>query len=105
MKKNFKPMMLNDVKYKDYLLKGYILKMDGGGNDYVEVIERDCDQWHLRHNVGRNDGKHLPRFPKLLLSTIEALENDGYAVVKKGCDFSGCCQYHAYIYYIASKMP
>ena len=101
-KRNANSMVKNI--YREHFLKGDILKMDGGGNDFVEVIDRDnCDGWNLRKNVGSNRGKKISRFPKLFFETISELENDGYLVKKNECDMSGCCQYYAYYYYLVGE--
>ena len=90
--------------YREHLLDGDILKMDGGGNDFIEVIDRDkCDYWNLRKNVGCNRGEKISRYPKLFLDVIKELESDGYLVEVKESDMSGCCQYHAYWYAVVGE--
>ena len=97
----FKPMRIQENVYKSLLLEGKILKIDGGGHNYVEVIERNnVDTWNLLHNVGKNGGKLIERVPTLFRQTIDELEQENYIVLTKSCDYSGCCQYHAKIYYL-----
>lgn len=100
--KKFTPMKANAVNYKKMLLEGYIIKFDGGGHDFIEVIEREnMDNWTLEQNVGRNNGKHFPYAPFLVEKAVEELKAEGYIPVKKRCERCGCCQYCASYYYLA----
>ena len=97
-------LRIEDLKFRDYLLNGYILKMDGGGHNFIEAIKREgCDTFELRKNVGSNNGEHLPRATAELKAAIESLKADGYVVMETAADMSGCCQYHATIYYLPSR--
>ena len=100
--KKFTPQRADAIDYKKMLLDGYIVKFDGGGHAFIEVVEREkLGGWPLEQNVGRNGGLHLPYTPYLVEKAAEELKAEGYVVVKKMSEFSGCCQYHASYYYLA----
>lgn len=97
----FTPIKMKENVYKTLLLEGKILKIDGGGHNYVEVIERNgVDTWKLNYNVGSNGGKLIERVPNLFGQAIKELERENYVVLTKSCSYSGCCQYHATAYYL-----
>lgn len=100
--KKFIPQRADKINFKQMLLKGFIVKYDGGGHDFIEVIDRNADQWQLDKNVGSCEGSHrYPYAPYLVEKAIEELKAEGYVVVKKMSESSGCCQYCASYYYLA----
>lgn len=95
-------MKASSIDYKKMLLEGNYVKFDAGGNEFIEVIEReDIDRWSLNGNVGSNGGKRYPYTPYLVIEAVEELKSEGYVVVKKRSENCGCCQYSAYYYYLA----
>lgn len=103
----FKPKKSFDSKqmYKQHLLNGDVLKIDGGAYDQIDLIPRSClNAWSAEHNVGwDNEFEKLPRHTKEFYDAINELKADGYVVKKLACDYSGCCQYHANRYYLAGE--
>ena len=88
--------------YRTHLLKGDVLKIDCGGHDYVDIIPRECiNEWDTMKNVGCTKRyTSIGRYPEQLKSAIDSLKKAGYIVKRKRCEYSGCCQYTAYIYYL-----
>ena len=87
--------------YINYLLKGDILKIDGGASNYVEVIPREkMDDMAVMENVGKGGFRRIARYKHQFYMAIKSLEED-YIVVQKTCKYSGCGQYTACIYYLA----
>ena len=88
--------------YRNSLLCGDALRIDGGGHDRVDVIPRgDIGSWNARKNVGEGCYARLPRYTDQFRTASERLKEEGYIVKKVACDMSGCCQYHASLYYLA----
>lgn len=87
--------------YENYLLNGYVLKIDGGVSDYVEVIPREkMDAPVVMENVGKGGFQRIARYKNQFYKAIESLQED-YVVVQKTCKYSGCGQHTACIYYLA----
>lgn len=102
----FKPKKSSDSKqmYKQHLLNGDVLKIDGGAYDQIDLIPRSMvNDWHARENVGRGDFEQLPRHTNEFYAAVNELNDEGYVVKKVSCEYSGCCQYHAVRYYLAGE--
>lgn len=105
--KGFKPAMNIKEKVKDYLLKGYAVKFDGGATNTILIIPRG----QLNHtevtftqmsNLSR--GSEIPGAVTLprcdVWEVLKELAAEGYSVLSKECH-SGCCQYHTNVKYLA----
>ena len=102
----FKPKKSEDSKqmYKQHLLNGDVLKIDGGAYDQIDLIPRSrLNDWGANGNVGCGNFEKLPRHTNEFYAAVNELKTDGYVVKKVSCDASGCCQYHAVRYYLAGE--
>lgn len=107
---NFKPIKGVKNIIKEKMIEGYIVKMDGGASTLMLLIPRSqYNHLEVKYKQMSNIGKHseiegvitLPRTN--ISSIIEELENAyGYSVIEEDV-FSGCCQYHTWITYLASE--
>ena len=82
----FKPLMARGVvdKYKATLLEGHIIKIDGGGHDFVDVIPRaDIMEWSLLENVDHGSYCHTSRHPDQFKQAIDELKAEGLSSVAK----------------------
>lgn len=116
----FKPVKNLFETIKNYLLEGYILKVDGGASNFVLLIPRsqmnerhvkDVQVANLCYNKGykyegsvkkNDDGTIMvPRISNIY-DVMRQLQREGYSV----CDedvYSGACQYHTEIYYLIGE--
>ena len=106
-KEEFKPARGIREKVRDYLLKGYAVKFDGGATNTILIIPRG----QLNHtevtftqmsNLSR--GSEIPgaiTLPRCdVWEVLKELAAEGYSILSKECH-SGCCQYHTNVKYLA----
>lgn len=106
MKKEFKPINASEMtkKFEDILMNGDAIRIDGGGHDFFDVVPRkEIDSWDAKENVGRGDFVKITRAVDAFLQAVENLKSKGFVVQKKICEYSGCCQYSAYLYYLEGE--
>lgn len=103
---NFKPKRASSIiaKYKNILMSGDIIKYDCGGTDYFVSIPREDNvprNFKIKENVSNcSDYPHLDACMDELKQVINELKKDGYIVKNVRCEYSGCCQYSAYLLYL-----
>lgn len=101
----FKPISKSDTlaKIKNYLLEGFILRVDSRDETPIEVIDRAyIKQVPNMPNIGQFSGtltESINCSHELLHGIVKELKED-YSVRRVWCSFSGCCQYSTYAYYI-----
>ena len=109
----FKPLKGLRQKVYDALLRGDIIKKDGGASTRMQIIPRDQkNHTEVLHtqvtNIGFNRGgvSDIPGaefIPYMDISGVaEQLENEGYTVASENV-YSGCCQYHTRIFYLVGE--
>ena len=110
---DFKP--IKDIKdeIRKAFLSGDIIKKDGGASTRMQIIPRDQKK-HTEvlgtqvTNIGFNNGgqsqipgaKFIPY--RRIDDIIKELEDEGYTVLSEDV-YSGCCQYHTNIFYLAGE--
>ena len=100
----FTPTKKNSFKekIKKYLLEGNIIRYDCIGDHPLEVFPRSFKN-RLRNmgNIGQEKGciESLNCAHSNLHEVVDELSTE-YSVCKVSCQFSGCCQYSTYGYYL-----
>ena len=96
-KKNF----VNQIK--GYLLDGYVIRADFREDRPLEVMPRGVvHNLRTMHNIGMEKSFVFEEIfcdHDILHELIKELKKD-YSVRSVRCEYSGCCQYSTYGYYI-----
>ena len=101
----FKPISKSDTKekIKNYLMEGFIIRVDGRDETPLEVISRE----HLKRlphtsNIGQCEVEVVEKIQcsHKLLYEVKAELSDDYSISCVSCSYSGCCQYATYGYYL-----
>lgn len=100
----FTPSKKNSFKdkFKNYLLKGYVIRYDCIGDHPLEVFPREFkDELSRMGNIGNHKGfvELIHCSHSNLHEAVEELEKE-YSVTKISCAYSGCCQHSTYGYYL-----
>ena len=109
----FKPIKGVREVVREALLRGDIIKKDCGASTRMQIIPRSEKKHHevlstQITNIGyRNGGKsEIPGAEFIpyteINKVVDDLEAEGYVVLKEAV-YSGCCQYHTDIYYLAGE--
>ena len=114
MTTQFKPIKGIKNKVREALLRGDIIKKDGGASLRMQIIPREqMRHFEVRHtqmtNIGIPNKGGVSEIPgsefipyRDIGDIISDLENEGYTVLSEEVS-SGCCQYHTRIYYLAGE--
>lgn len=113
MTEQFKPIKGIKEKIREALLRGDIIKKDGGASTRMQIIPREQkNNLEVLHtqvtNIGyRNGGQSaIPGSEfipyRRIDDVIDELEEDGFSVLSEDV-YSGYCQYHTKIYYLAGE--
>lgn len=101
----FKPTHKDNYesKIENYLLNGYIIRYDMRGDTPLEVVGRE-HKGRIKNtsNIGQFNGEIIENIycsHDMLYNVVNRLEKV-YSLRKVSCEFSGCCQYSTYAYYI-----
>ena len=92
-------------KIKNYLLQGYIIRVDGKDDSPIEVIGRDAEKYlPSMGNIGQlwSEVKLIEKINcahSNLYEVVADLKQE-YSVRNVRCKGSGCCQYATYGYYL-----
>lgn len=101
----FTPKTKTSVKeaIKKHLLEGDIIRRDFRDEKPIEVMVREAvSKLPTMHNIGMEKDavfKTIYCDHNILDEVVEELSKD-YSVRKVWCQYSGCCQYATYGYYL-----
>jgi hypothetical protein len=101
----FKPKKKLDfaMQIEKYLLDGYIIRYDCRDDQPIEVIGREHIK-NLAHmgNIGQESRCNPINIycAHGILHTVADKLGKEFSVRKVSCEYSGCCQYSTYGYYI-----
>jgi hypothetical protein len=104
----FKPVVGLRDQIKVAFLNGDIIKKDMGASTYMFIIPREHkNEWEVKgvqvSNISESRIPGVIKVPAADISDIiSELEKDGYTVLSENV-YSGCCQYHTEIYYLAGE--
>lgn len=92
-------------KIKNYLLQGYIIRVDGKDDSPLEVIGRDSEGYlPSMGNIGQlwSEVKLIEELNCAHSNLYEVVDElkQVYSVRKVRCKGSGCCQYATHGYYL-----
>lgn len=89
------------TKIKDYLMKGYIIRVNGIGNDPLEVLDRKFT--HRLSNMGNIGSAEVVveiHCAHSVFYEVKAELSKEYSIREIDCGNSGCCQYHTRGFYL-----
>lgn len=102
---NFIPMKKTNYaeEIAKHLLAGDVIRADSRDEMPIEVMVRECvPTLHTMKNIGMEKNgiiKKINCSHTILHDVIENLKKD-YSVRKVLCEWSGCCQYTTYAYFL-----